>query len=453
MTYREHIAKNFTLAFPVMLSQLGHVMVGVADSVMVGQLGTVELAAVSLGGAPFHLIMLFGIGISYGITPLVAAADGNENANRINILLKHALVVDFIVGILLSLLLIAAAPYLGIIGQEAEVLDYAIPYINIVSLSLIPLMVFQAFRQFVEGVSMTKQAMYISISANVINVILNYLLIYGALGFPELGLNGAAWATFISRVLMAVGMGVFVFRSRRLQIYTKSLGLVKLSMRPVKSLLQIGIPSGLQFIFEAGAFAMATVMIGWLGAEALAAHQIALNLAGITYMTASGISAAATIRVGNQFGKGDFSTMRLAGFSCFLMVGIFMAVCALAFMLGREFLPNLYVDDAEVIAIAAQLMIIAAIFQISDGIQVVGLGALRGLSDVKVPTMVTALAFWVLAIPLGYLLGFVLDYGAFGVWIGLLLGLSVAGLLHLIRFNHKSNSLLSGSKSPVLSKV
>jgi MATE family multidrug resistance protein len=444
VNYKQHFKLNTKLALPVMLSQLGHVMVGVADSVMVGQLGTAELAAVSLGGAPFFLVMLFGIGISYGVTPLVAAEDGNGNHSLIRDYLKHAIVLNFIIGILLFLLIYLSAPLLGYLDQDPEVVKFALPYLYIIASSLIPLLLFQAFRQFCEGLSLTKQAMYISVGANLLNVVLNYVLIYGKWGFPELGLNGAAWATLISRIIMALMMAYYVFSSRRFKIYIDTINFREYTNVIWVRILKIGVPSGLQFIFEVGAFAMAAIMVGWLGAEALAAHQIALNLAGITYMTASGISAAATIRVGNQMGKRDFATLRRAGYTCFIMAAIFMAICAIIFITANEQLPRLYIDNEEVIKLTAQLLLIAAVFQISDGVQVVGLGALRGLSDVKIPTVVTMVSFWFFAIPLGYFLGFNLKMGTIGIWIGLLTGLTLAAIAHLIRFEILTKKLKYG---------
>ncbi len=442
MTYREHFLKNWSLAYPVMLSQLGHVVVGVADSIMVGQLGTEELAAVSLGGAPFYVVMLFGIGVSYALTPLVAAADGQDQAFYIRNLLKHAIVLDALVGVLLFLLLYFGGPLVQYFDQEPNVVAIALPYLYIIGGSLIPVMIFQAFRQFAEGLSYTKQAMYISISANLLNILLNYLLIYGVWFFPELGVNGAGWATLISRVVMAIAMIVFVFRFKDFSQYITGFKFKNYAWTIWSKLLKIGVPSGLQFVFEVGAFAMAAIMVGWLGAIPLAAHQIALNLSGITYMTASGISAAATIRVGNQLGKSDISTLRTAGFTCLAMAAGFMAFCALVFIVGKTILPGFYVDDTSVIVLAADLLIVAAFFQISDGVQVVGLGSLRGLSDVKIPTLVTMVSYWFIAIPVGYVLGIMLDMGSIGIWIGLLIGLTLAAIAHVWRFNSLTKKLL-----------
>ncbi|WOK05043.1 MATE family efflux transporter [Imperialibacter roseus] len=436
-----YLRNNIKLAYPVMLSQLGHISVSVADSVMVGQIGALPLAAASLGNSLFAVFMLFGIGVSYGITPLVASAYGEQNAGKLLDLLRHGVVSNFLMGLFLFGLIVGVSPILYHLDQEADVVENAIPYLGIIGFSIVPLMVFQAFRQFTEGLHLTRQAMTISIIGNLFNIFLNYLLIYGKWGFPALGLNGAAIATLVDRVLMAIAMGYFVFRYQKLRPYTIGFHLKNLSKAIFKKLLALGIPSGMQFIFEVGAFAAAAIMIGWLGANALAAHQIALNLAGVSYMAATGIAAAASIRVGFYLGQNDYVNMRMAGMASFIMAMIFMTVCGITFVLGRNFFPSLYIDDAEVISLAAGMLVVAAFFQISDGVQVVGLGVLRGLSDVKVPTLVTLVAYWVIALPTGYVLGFVFDLGTIGVWIGLLFGLSISAVANFTRFKGLSKRL------------
>ncbi|MDX1627982.1 MAG: MATE family efflux transporter [Fulvivirga sp.] len=433
--YIAHFKKNFLLAYPVMLSQLGHMMVNVADSVMVGQLGAVPLAGASLANVIFHLLLMFGIGVSYAVTPLVAAADGEKNTQKSGQLLKHALLINTLTGAILFALVALGGPILYLLNQPPEVVEKAIPYLNIVTLSLIPLMLFQTFRQFAEGLSYTKQAMIIVIVSNLINIGLNYIMIYGKLGFEPMGLNGAGWASFIARMILAAWIGLYIFYGKQFKFFRSGFAVGRYSKTMLRKLLSLGIPAGLQFIFEVGAFGFAVIMIGWIGTEELAAHQIAINLAAISYMMASGLSAAATIRVGNQLGKKDFQTLRAAAFTLYVMVTIFMATCALIFIVGRHWLPALYIDNPEVISIASSLLVIAGFFQISDGIQVLSLGALRGLEDVKVPSILTFIAYWVLALPTGYFLGFHAGLGAKGVWYGLLTGLTIVAVVMFWRFN------------------
>ncbi|RJE74804.1 MATE family efflux transporter [Reichenbachiella sp. MSK19-1] len=441
MTLKEHYQKNFSLAYPVVLSQLGHIMVSVADSVMVGQLGAVPLASVSLAISVFTLFMLFGIGASYGMTPLVATADGANDKRAASGYLKNGLVVSVFIGVVLVLLCLGAVIIFPYLGQEEGVLEGAIPFFKVLALGLLPLMLFQAFRQFAEGLSMTKQAMYISVASNVLNVLLNWVLIFGHWGFEPMGMLGAAVSTLISRVIMVFAMGGFVLLYPKFVRYRAVYGQVTIAWGTIKKILKIGVPTGLQFVFEIGAFSASAIMIGWLGAIPLAAHQIAMNLSAITYMTATGIAAAASIRVGNQLGRKDYLNLRTAGVTCFVMTIVLMAVYSFTFVVGRFALPELYVDNEEVIALASGLLVVVAFYQISDGIQTVGLGVLRGLGDVKIPTIVTLIAYWGIAIPFGYVCAFVLGMKSTGVWVGLSVGLTLAAVAHVMRFRKLTKRL------------
>jgi multidrug resistance protein, MATE family len=445
--YIGHSRVTFKLAYPVMLSQLGQVMVGVADNIMVGRLGAEPLAAASLANSIFFMVLMFGTGVSMAMTPLVAMAQGEKNYSNIAVYFRHGSVINLVCAIFLFLLILAFSPLLGHLNQPEEVVVLAIPYLLIITLSLLPFMFFQNYKQFIEGLSQTKQAMIITILCNGINILLNYLLIFGKYGFPALGLNGAGWATLIARILMALVIYLYVKKSIRFLAFKTPLGLKNLSWPISKKLLKIGVPTGFQYIFEVGAFSSAAIMMGWIGVNALAAHQIAINLASISYMMASGLSAAAMVRVGNQLGRKDIKTLREVGFSIFGMVITFMALFAVAFLVLRNQLPLLYIDDMEVVKVATNLIIIAAIFQLSDGIQVVGLGALRGLSDVRVPTLVTLVAYWVIGLPLGYLLAFTFGMNEIGIWVGLLTGLSVTAVLLLLRFHKLSLRLLTNTYS------
>lgn len=451
-TFKDHFSKTFTLAYPVMLSQLGQVLVGVADSMMVGRLGAETLAAASLANSIFFVVLMFGIGVSMAITPLVAMADGKNKPGRIGRLFSHGFVINTVTSLVLFLLILLASPLLYHLNQPIEVVVLAIPYLAIITFSLVPFMFFQTIKQFAEGLSQTKQAMYVTLVCNAVNIFLNWVLIYGNLGAPAMGLNGAGWATLISRILMGVVMWYYVRNSSRYKNFTLKFRLSKLNFPMLSRMLKIGIPTGFQFIFEVGAFSAAAIMMGWIGVTALAAHQIAINLASVSYMMASGISTAAMVRVGNQLGKKDIVSLRGAGFTAFIMVALFMSISAVCFIAFRYFLPSLYIDELDVIQVSASLLIIAGIFQLSDGIQVVGLGALRGMSDVKIPTLVTLVAYWVLGLPLGYFFGFVLGMKEVGIWYGLLIGLTSTGIMLLYRFHILSNKLLKKqmASSPVV---
>jgi MATE family multidrug resistance protein len=425
---RTEVSATLRLATPVMLSQLGHVTVSVADSVMVGRLGSVPLAASSLANVIFHVILMFAIGVSYGLTPLVAQAHGRNDDEAPARYLRHALLLNFVLSVLLFLLVLALGPGLALLEQPADVVQEALPYLNIITFSLIPLLLFQTFRQFAEGLSNTRVAMLVIIASNLVNIGLNYLLIYGHWGMPALGLQGAGWASLAARVLMALAMAAWIWRAADYRIHRPAFLPGPYRRADFVQLLRLGIPAGLQYLFEISAFGIAVIMMGWIGTHALAAHQIGMSLASISYMCASGISAAATVRVGYTLGQRRFADLRRVGGVLFVMVCLLMGSCAVIFIGGRGWLPTLYIDDAAVIALAAQLLVVAGLFQLSDGVQVVSLGALRGLGDVQVPTMITFVAYWLLALPAAYLLGFTAGFGAIGIWCGLLLGLSVAAL-------------------------
>lgn len=427
MTIKDHLRKTVVLATPVVIGQLGHIMVGVADSIMVGRLGVIPLASATFANSIFYTLFLFGIGVSNALTPLVAATSPS-NSVRLAKLLQNNLLLNFLLGVAIFFLVILISFFLDVFGQEPEVATNATPYLRIISISILPVMVFQSFRQYSEGLSNTFAPMVVSIVGNLLNVGMNYLLIYGELGFPEMGLDGAGLASLISRLFM---LGMIIILTKKMWW-----GIVaRFSKAMIMKQFKIGLPLGFQYIFEIGAFNTASVMIGWISAEALAAHQIAINMVAVTYMAASGIATAGSIRVGNQKGRKDNRNLRLAGFSSLGLVAVFMAFCGLMFILFRQQLPHLYIENSEVIEIASSLLIIGAAFQISDGTQAVGLGILRGLTDVKVPTIVTFIAYWVLAIPFAYIFGFIFNWGIHGIWYALLIGLTIASLLHIWRFN------------------
>lgn len=439
--YLKSYKATFYLAYPVVLSQLGHIMVGVVDTAMVGQIGTVQQAAVALSNSLYTLVLVFGLGVSYGVTPLVAAADSSGNIKENADLLKHGIVINSVLGILLFALLFAISPVLNLFNQKQEVVDLAIPFLNVMMLGMIPLCIFSGFKQFTEGLSFTRIAMLITIGSNLLNILLNYLMIFGHWGLPAMGLMGSCWASFISRVIMALAMFAYVYYGKSFKKYWEGFSFSGLSKELSKKILAIGVPSGLQWVFEVGAFSFAVIMIGWISPKAQAAHQVALSIAATTYMMASGLSAAASVRVGNQAGLKNREGVRTAGFSAFIMVLVFMGCCAVCFIAFRNYLPTIFNKDTEVIAMASSLLVIAAFFQLSDGTQVVGLGALRGVKDVKIPTVITLIAYWAIGLPMSYVFAFKMQLGLQGIWYGLSLGLTIAALLLFARFNQVSKRI------------
>jgi len=434
-----------------MLGMLGHTFVSFVDNIMVGQLGTAELAAVSLGNSFMFIAMSIGIGFSTAITPLIAEADASNNFKQAKSAYKHGLFLCTTLGILLFLLVFFSKPLMYLMQQPEEVVILAIPYLNLVAFSLIPLVIFEAIKQFTDGMSMTKYPMYATLIANIINVVLNYLLIFGKFGFPEMGMVGAAYGTLVSRIIMVIYLWTLLRYKERSRKIVRNIKLFTLDSSMIKKIVNIGSLSAMQMFFEVAIFTSAIWLSGLLGKNSQAANQIALNLSSMTFMVAMGLSVASMIRVGNQKGLQNYKELRRIAFSIFLL-GILLAVFfALLFFIFHKSLPNVYVDlndttnykdNMEVLSIASNLLLAAAFFQISDSIQVVVLGALRGLQDVKVPTILTFISYWVVGFPVSYFLGTEEMYGSFGIWLGLLAGLTTASVLLFIRFNSLTLKLI-----------
>ncbi|MDB5131777.1 MAG: norM [Mucilaginibacter sp.] len=430
--YRSHYRDNLGLAIPVVISQLGHTLVQTSDTIIVGHFaGTVSLAAVSLATSIFVIMLIIGIGISYGITPLIAQHNGRNNFVECGRLLSNSLFINVITGIILFIITLFGSVFLlDHLDQTPEVVSQAKPFLVLLGISTIPMLVFNTFKQFTEGLGFTKQAMSISIWGNVFNICLGIILVKGF----SMGVRGVGYSTLADRCIMAVVMSAYVFRSKNFKKYLTDFALKNIDRLRCIQLLRIGGPVALQYTFEISAFSAAAILIGTIGYHEQAAHQVAINLASMTYMMASGLSAAAAIKSGNYFGANDHKNLRHSAISSYHIVLVFMCITALIFTVFNHVLPWIYTTDKIVISIAAQLLILAALFQLFDGTQVVGLGILRGIGDVNVPTFITFLAYWVVGLPVGYVLGIKLNLGVQGVWYGLVLGLAVSSILLFFRF-------------------
>lgn len=440
MTLNTHIKETLKLAVPISVGQLGHVMLGVVDSMMVGKVGSASLAAASLVNGIFFLILVIGIGLSMAATPLIAIAKGSGKFDDCGKILNHSLAANIIFSIALMAVTFGFSFFIPYLNQPGEVVKEAIPYLQVLSLSVIPFILFQTYRQFLEGLSIPTPPMYVAILANLLNAFLNWIFIYGHFGFPAWGLFGAGVATTLTRWMMSATLLYFVLNYKKVNVYKPQIKLSELDYSLIKKLINIGLPSGFQYFLEVAAFAFAAIMIGWLGKAQLAAHQIAINLASITYMIILGISSAGTIRVGEAVGQKNIVQIRRAGFSALGFATLLMTFFGVSFILFRNFFPTLYINEIEVIDVASQLLIIAALFQIFDGMQAVGIGVLRGLTDTKIPMLISFATYWVIGIPISIILGFYFKLGAVGVWIGLLLGLASLGTTLLFRFNIKSRA-------------
>lgn len=434
--FRTELSDTIRLSVPIIIAQLGVVLMGVTDNIFVGRLlGPVPLGAAGLANSLSFLMSSIGVGGLSVVAALVSKAYNQQDPAAINRLFRAGIRVGVWMSVLLGGLSALLALNFNLFGQTPEVTRLTRNFMLILSLSLLPLLVFVAARQLCDGLRFPRVAMAITLSALFINAGFNYVLITGAGPFPALGLMGSALATLLSRLFMAGALLLYIYRTGRFRKYLNA-GFYSLSTtKEAWEILRLGIPGGLTFFFEVATFALAVVIVGWLGEDRLAAHQIAINMASVTYMMATGISSAAAIRVSAAVGQQSQEGVWRAGIAAFTLSIGFMGLMTLLFLTANDWLVTLYIrDNPAVMTIAASLVIVAGFFQLSDGIQVVALGGLRGLSDVNVPTLITLFSYWVVALPLSYVLAFPFKMDAIGVWIGLLTGLTIAAVLLTWRF-------------------
>ncbi|MBB4801381.1 MATE family multidrug resistance protein [Flavobacterium nitrogenifigens] len=454
--YTKEFSYNLRLAYPVILGMVGHTLIGIVDNIMVGKIGSTELAAVSLGNSMIFIAMSLGIGFSTAITPIVAEGDAEKNDSKIRSAFHHGLFLCTILGLVLFSIIMCAKPIMELLKQPEDVIILAKPYLGWVAFSLIPLVMYQGYKQFADGMSLTKYSMYAMVMANVLHVGINYVLIYGIWIFPKMGIIGAALGTVISRIFLVMFMHIMLSRREDLKRFFKGFSFNEIKKATIKKIISIGFPSAMQMLFEVVLFTASIWLCGNIGKTSQAANQIALSLASLTFMFAMGLSVTSMIRVSNQRGLTDYKKLLVVARSIFLLAIILEVFFALVFITFHTVLPHIFLnmentiqltDNTEVIAIASKLLLIAAVFQISDGIQVVVLGALRGLQDVKIPMYITFVAYWVIGFPISYYLGEHTELKAQGVWIGLLAGLTAAAVMLYLRFNYLTKKLITNSVS------
>lgn len=449
--YFREFSKNIKLAYPVILGMVGHTLISIVDNIMVGKLGAAELAAVSLGNSFIFVAMSVGIGFSTAITPIIAQNDAKRDVEGVRSAFHHGLILCSGTGIALFALVYFCKPIMRYMGQPEEVVELAKPFVDIVAFSLIGVMAFQGYKQFADGMSKTKYSMYAIVVANIVHFIINFCLIYGFWIFPKMGILGAAVGTLSSRVIMIVMMHIMLKKDKDLGHYFSGFNLKNLQKKLIQKIFEIGLPSSMIMFFEVVLFTSAVWLTGSIGKNAQAANQIALSLASLTFMFAAGLSVTAMIRVGNQKGLENFTYLRTVARSIVVLSLILQATFALIFIIFHKILPHIFlemknpekfIENMEVVEIASKLLIIAAIFQISDGIQAVILGALKGLQDVKIPAIITFVSYWLIGFPICYYLGLKTDLGAVGVWIGLLAGLTAASIFLMIRFEKQIGRMI-----------
>ncbi len=436
--YKFHYRATIKLSWPIIIGQMGQVLMGVVDTAMVGRIGEASVAAAGLSSSIFFLIAVFGIGGSTAVAPLVSIAASRKDKAESSGVLYGSYAAGIALSILLQVLMVLVCWKLSVLNQAPEVERLARSYLLIISFSTLPMILFLVVKQFADGLSFTRVSMVITLLAIPFNAFLNWLFIFGNCGFAKMNLDGAGYGTLITRTLMAIAMMLYLHKSEVIRSYIQE--------KPAhlkqyfKQVLQIGLPAGFQYFFEIAAFSLAMLMAGYIGVSEQAAHQIAINTAALTYMAVTGLAAAGSIRVGAGYGNQNKLEVQRAGWSSIHLGSGFMLFAGFTFLIFRQQIAEIFIENKEVQFITTQLLLIAALFQLSDGIQAICLGLLRGIKDVKRPTLITFISYWCIGIPMAYLLGFHTSLGVEGVWYGLLAGLTFSAVFLMWRFNRLSRS-------------
>tara|TARA_B100001142_G_scaffold56886_1_gene55622 strand:- start:35308 stop:36684 length:1377 start_codon:yes stop_codon:yes gene_type:complete len=453
--YTKEFSYNLKLSFPIILGLLGHTLVGMIDNIMVGKLDPTNLAAVSLGNSFIFIAMSIGIGFSAAITPVVAEAHSKIHDKDLMKSFVNGFILCLFLGCFLYGAILLFKPLLNVLDQPQNVVELAIPYLDIVALSLIPLLMFQALKQFSDGLSLTANSMYATILANVVNVIINYVLIFGEFGFPQMGIIGAAIGTLVSRIIMFIFLFFLLYKRDVIRKYILYIFKFIIDTEMIKKIISLGFPTSLQMLFEVGIFTAAIWLSGLLGEITQAANQIVLNISSMTFMIASGLSVSAAIRAGNQKGLNNYNELKRISLSILLLGIIFAMVFSLLIFFFRSALPYIYIDisdslnydkNLEIVSKAATLFIVVSLFQLFDSAQVIILGTLRGMQDVIIPTVIVFIAYWVVGFPVSYYYGDISQYKEIGIWFGLLCGLLFSSVFLYLRFIYLTNRMIKNAK-------
>ncbi|MDW8295932.1 MAG: MATE family efflux transporter [Raineya sp.] len=434
--YWREIIKMLRLSSPIIVAQISSVLMGVTDNIMVGKLhDDAPLAAAAIANIIFILVACLGIGVFATISPLVAKAKSSGRGQECGLYLFAGMKLSISLGFLLTLLLLFISWNFHWFGQKENVESLAKSYLQVIAFSIFPMMFFLAVKHFSDGLGVTMPAMVITVVGLIVNAFFNWVLIYGRLGFAEMGLYGSGLSTLIARVVMACLMIVYVLESNFFLSFLPNILAGNSTKTQTQQILRLGIPSGLQYFFETGVFVFCTVASGWLAVEALAAHGIILSIATITYMIAAGVSFAGAISVGGALGIGSRERVMRSGMASILLVSLLMLICSGILQVFGENIIALYKNNSiAVMEIAKGLLFIFIFYLLADGIQAVGVGILRGIGDVNIPTMITLFAYWIVGIPASFYLGKYTDLGVKGIWLGLTLGLMTSALLLTGRF-------------------
>ncbi len=449
MTLRIEGNKTLKLAYPIILGELAQIALGLIDTAMVGAVSYKHLAAAALVLSVMNIPFVLGIGLTIAVSQLVSQAHGQRDSQLVSHYFYNGFWLSAVAAVIISVSLELGQNILFHLNQDPEVALLAVPYLQIMGWSIIPMLLFMALKQFTDGLEFTKTAMILSLIALPLNFFLNWVFIFGNLGFPRMELVGAGWGTFITRTIIFVILGLVVLRHATFKRYVavrKKQWVLK--WQTIKDLLRIGVPTSMQITMEAGAFAVSGILVGTIGAVEQAAHQIALTLASVTFMAVMGLAQAGSIRTSNAFGRKNWPIISLIGKSTLVIALVYGIMCAMAFILFRDLLPLIFNSNANVVALSSLLLLYAGIFQISDSVQAVCAGLLRGIKDVKIPTMFIAIAYWVVGIPVGCILAFKYDMGAVGIWTGFIVGLTLSAIFLSLRLK----KMIDRNKVEVISK-
>ncbi|PXY03067.1 MATE family efflux transporter [Marinifilum breve] len=428
--------KTLSLSIPVIIAQAGQITVGLIDNVMIGQLGTTPFAAASFTNTLFSLVLIFGMGYSFALTPLIGKNYGEKDYDSIGSWIKNGLMANTLMGVVLAAVLLILYFLIPYMGQPESILQASQDYLAILMISVIPMMIFYGFKQFAEGVGDTKTAMKIMLWANLINIVGNYMFMYGKMGLPELGLIGAGIGTLMARIFMAIAFIILFHRNEKFKFFVKLHQQSLVCWDKCLQVVKLGIPLGGQLVMEASAFGLCAIMMGWVSEIGLAAHQVAITLSTLGFMIYQGLGAGTTIRVSHYKGENNSHGIKRATKTAMNLMYLYCALLMLVFIGARNILPLMFTNNHTVINLAAQMLIVCSIFQLVDGIQIVLAGTLRGFADARIPVIITFISYFVISLPFSYLSAFVWGFGAVGIWFGFPVGLSICCTLFQLRYKY-----------------
>lgn len=440
--YKMSMQSALKLSLPIIAGQLGLVLMGFFDTIQVGKLGATYMGACGVSNSVYFLFMLLGMGVLYSVSPLVSEAFGENHGWKSIGVMRSAVLVAIILSILFYAIMAVVDRHFSIFRENEKITGLAQQFLFVLNFSTPMLMFFTLGKQFMDGQGRTKVSMVVMIFGLLCNVFLNWVLITGNLGFRAYGIVGAAIATGTSRTIMCLMIWGYILLDEKTKVlYRQYYETVADAKSYISQILRIGIPSGLLMFFEVAAFSAGQIMSGWLGESSLASFQVAINLASITFMMVSGLAAAGTIMTGYAFGAKDREALKVAGNTVYLLALASQLLFAVFFLIFSRQLPQIYTSDPQVISVASSLLLLAALFQLSDGFQVVGSGILRGMQDVKMPSILAFASYWLVMVPASYVLAFRFNMGVSGIWVGFVIGLSTAAVLMYLRFRMKLQSI------------